>query len=130
MCLLQAALLIVLQELGKQNPELLAMINSNQEEFLRMINDPAPQGQPDMADLAAQLAGAAGGGGVIARYLCYLFVLPVVCYIGLMLLLCNCTSHVFSVSSEQDPVSRICFPCHGHHTTSFILYLEGGNKLH
>lgn len=41
-----------LQELGKQNPELLQMINSNQEEFLRMINDPAPQGQPDMGDLA------------------------------------------------------------------------------
>lgn len=28
------------------------MINSNQEEFLRMINDPAPHGQPDMPDLA------------------------------------------------------------------------------
>ena len=39
------------------------MINSNQEEFLRMINEPAPQGGGDMADLAAQLAGAAGAGG-------------------------------------------------------------------
>lgn len=54
----------MLQELGKQNPELLQMINSNQEEFLRMINEPAPQGGGDMADLAAQLAGAAGAGGM------------------------------------------------------------------
>lgn len=45
-----------LQELGKQNPDLLQMINSNQEEFLRMINDPAAPGEPDMA----ALAGAAG----------------------------------------------------------------------
>ncbi len=28
-----------------------------------MINEPAPQGGGDMADLAAQLAGAAGAGG-------------------------------------------------------------------
>ena len=55
----------MLQELGKSNPELLQMINANQEEFLRMINEPAPQGGGDMADLAAQLAGAAGGGGTI-----------------------------------------------------------------
>ena len=53
----------MLQELGKQNPELLQMINSNQEEFLRMINEPAPQGA-DMAELAAQLSGAAGAGGM------------------------------------------------------------------
>ena len=53
-----------MQELGKQNPELLQMINSNQEEFLRMINEPAPQGQPDMAELAAQLGAAGGGAGI------------------------------------------------------------------
>lgn len=58
----------MLQELGKQNPELLQMINSNQEEFLRMINEPAPQGGADMADLAAQLAGAAGAGGTTQLY--------------------------------------------------------------
>lgn len=60
---------VVAQELGKQNPELLQMINSNQEEFLRMINEPAPQGGGDMADLAAQLAGAAGAGGTPASLL-------------------------------------------------------------
>ena len=60
------------------------MINSNQEEFLRMINDPAPQGQPDMADLAAQLSAAGGGGTLLlwvwrctgsadASYALYLF---------------------------------------------------------
>lgn len=53
------------QELGKQNPELLQMINSNQQEFLRMINDPVPQGQPDMAELAAQLGAAGGGAGML-----------------------------------------------------------------
>ena len=45
------------------------MINSNQEEFLRMINEPAPQGGGDMADLAAQLAGAAGAGGIALEQL-------------------------------------------------------------
>ncbi len=45
------------------------MINSNQEEFLRMINEPAPQGGGDMADLAAQLAGAAGAGGTALQQL-------------------------------------------------------------
>lgn len=54
-----------MQELGKQNPELLQMINSNQEEFLRMINEPAPQGQPGMAELAAQLGAAGGGAGTL-----------------------------------------------------------------
>ncbi|EIE21558.1 UV excision repair protein Rad23 [Coccomyxa subellipsoidea C-169] len=30
----------MLQELGKQNPELLTLINANQQEFLRIINEP------------------------------------------------------------------------------------------
>jgi UV excision repair protein RAD23 len=30
----------MLQELGKQNPQLLQLINDNQEEFLRLINQP------------------------------------------------------------------------------------------
>eukprot|EP00898_Chlorokybus_atmophyticus_P004241 jgi/Chlat1/4818/Chrsp31S04860 len=34
----------MLQELGKQNPQLLQLINNNQAEFLRLINEPAPEG--------------------------------------------------------------------------------------
>ena len=50
------------QELGKQNPELLSLINSNQAEFLRLINEPAPPGgEPGGGDLAAQLGGQLGG---------------------------------------------------------------------
>ncbi|KAK9826231.1 hypothetical protein WJX74_001551 [Apatococcus lobatus] len=52
----------MLQELGRQNPHLLQMINANQAEFLRMVNEPAgPGGNQSMEQLAAQL-GAAGGG--------------------------------------------------------------------
>lgn len=47
------------QELGKQNPGLLQVINSNQEEFLRMINEPAPEGEE--GDVAARLAQELGG---------------------------------------------------------------------
>ena len=49
------------QELGKQNPELLSLINSNQAEFLRLINEPAPAGGEAGGDLAAQLGGQLGG---------------------------------------------------------------------
>ena len=50
------------QELGKQNPELLSLINSNQAEFLRLINEPAPPGgEPGGGDLAAQLGGQLSG---------------------------------------------------------------------
>lgn len=58
-----------MQELGKQNPDLLQMINGNQEEFLRMINEPAAQGSPDMAELAAQLGG--GGGELKHQHLVF-----------------------------------------------------------
>ncbi|KAK9831333.1 hypothetical protein WJX81_003122 [Elliptochloris bilobata] len=52
----------MLQELGKQNPELLSLINSNQAEFLRLINEPAPPGgEVSGGDLAAQLGGQLGG---------------------------------------------------------------------
>eukprot|EP00850_Spirogloea_muscicola_P022546 SM000300S11721 [mRNA] locus=s300:85484:89421:- [translate_table: standard] len=38
----------MLQELGKQNPQLLQLINSNQGEFLRLINEPGDGGAGDM----------------------------------------------------------------------------------
>jgi UV excision repair protein RAD23 len=35
----------MLQELGKQNPQLLQLINANQGEFLRLINEPGAEGE-------------------------------------------------------------------------------------
>jgi UV excision repair protein RAD23 len=57
----------MLQELGKQNPGLLQLINSNQEEFLRMINEPAGEGEEAQmaARLAQELGGMGGGGGPV-----------------------------------------------------------------
>eukprot|EP00850_Spirogloea_muscicola_P011188 SM000068S20620 [mRNA] locus=s68:598516:602371:+ [translate_table: standard] len=46
----------MLQELGKQNPQLLQLINSNQGEFLRLINEPGDGGAGDML---GQLGGGA-----------------------------------------------------------------------
>ncbi|CAM6082295.1 unnamed protein product [Calypogeia fissa] len=46
----------MLQELGKQNPQLLRLINENQPEFLRLINEPGGEGGE--GDLLGQLAGA------------------------------------------------------------------------
>jgi UV excision repair protein RAD23 len=52
----------MLQELGRNNPDLLRVINAHQAEFLAMINEPAPpDGAPDVAALVQQLAAGAGG---------------------------------------------------------------------
>lgn len=51
------------QELGKQNPELLAMINSNQQDFLRLIME--PQGGEEGMGMEEAMAG--GGGGVVVE---------------------------------------------------------------
>ena len=48
----------MLQELGRQNPALLNSINANQEEFMRMLNEPVPEGSLDMAALEALGMGA------------------------------------------------------------------------
>eukprot|EP00951_Prasinocladus_malaysianus_P030330 scaffold284990_cov30-Prasinocladus_malaysianus.AAC.1 len=47
----------MLQELGKQNPQLLQLINTNQQEFLRLINEPGEEGGPGMEALAAMAGG-------------------------------------------------------------------------
>lgn len=54
----------MLQELGKQDPNLLQLINANQSEFLRLIAEPAQAagGAPTPGQLAAQLAGGLAGG--------------------------------------------------------------------
>lgn len=46
----------MLQELGKQNPQLLRLINDNQAEFLRLINEAGAEGGE--GDALAQLVGA------------------------------------------------------------------------
>lgn len=51
----------MLQELGKQNPQLLQVINSNQSEFLRIINEPVSAAEQQ--SMAAMMAGALGGEG-------------------------------------------------------------------
>lgn len=45
----------MLQELGKNNPELLARINENQEEFLSIINEPLGPGEEHLAEAMQQL---------------------------------------------------------------------------
>jgi UV excision repair protein RAD23 len=51
----------MLGELGRQNPDLLALINAHQAEFLRLVNEPA--GPEDAGAAAAALAAMEGAGG-------------------------------------------------------------------
>ncbi|KAK3242489.1 hypothetical protein CYMTET_47833 [Cymbomonas tetramitiformis] len=53
----------MLQELGRANPRLLQLINSNQAEFLRLINEPAPEGAIDMGALAGMMGEEGGEDG-------------------------------------------------------------------
>ncbi|DBA00557.1 TPA: hypothetical protein N0F65_006461 [Lagenidium giganteum] len=68
-----AALPAVLQQIGGQNPELLRMIHQNQDQFVRMLNEPitssstagagaAPGAAGAPADLGAAFGGAGAGG--------------------------------------------------------------------
>lgn len=66
--------IILVQELGKQNPELLTLINANQQEFLRIINEPVPPEQAQEVSQqiaqfqAAGMAGTAQGEGRESPY--------------------------------------------------------------
>ena len=59
----------LVQELGKQNPHLFSLITQNQSEFMRLLSEPAnaAPANPQAADLAAQLAAAAGGDSFVLR---------------------------------------------------------------
>lgn len=46
-----------LQEIGRSDPHLIQLINNNQQEFMRMLSEPAPAGA------AANLEAAMGRGG-------------------------------------------------------------------
>lgn len=50
----------MLAELQRQNPQLYQLISGNQEEFLRLLNEPAPEGA--LENLQAGLEGAGFGG--------------------------------------------------------------------
>ena len=53
----------LLQELGKQNPDLLTLINQHQQEFLRIINEPVPPEQAEqVSQQIAQFQQGMGGG--------------------------------------------------------------------
>ena len=56
----------MLAELGRAQPDLLALINANQGEFLRLVNEPVAGGgaggEGGLAELAASLGGGAPGG--------------------------------------------------------------------
>ena len=55
------------QELGKQNPDLLTLINQHQQEFLRIINEPVPPEQAEqVSQQIAQFQAAGMGGGWLA----------------------------------------------------------------
>ncbi len=73
-----ASFSVHVQELGKQNPELLTLINQHQQEFLRIINEPVPPEQAEqvsqqIAQFQAGMGGGAGGeqGGSPPRDWCH-----------------------------------------------------------
>lgn len=57
-----ALLAQLLQQLDQVNPALLRIINENQSEFVRLINEPIPPGEEGGDELMEQLAAAMAGG--------------------------------------------------------------------
>lgn len=56
----------LLQRLAESNPDLIRIINENQQEFARLINEPAgpmPAGMPGAGGDPMAMAGGGGGGG-------------------------------------------------------------------
>lgn len=53
----------MLQELGKNNPQLLAAINENQEQFLQILNEPLGPGEQNLAEMMSQMVSGEGGPG-------------------------------------------------------------------
>ena len=64
-----------MQEIGRSDPGLMQLINSNQQEFMRMLSEPVPPGTDPSAALAAAAGGAAGGGGKLKSLISSLIVL-------------------------------------------------------
>eukprot|EP00197_Chlamydomonas_leiostraca_P002491 CAMPEP_0202857126 /NCGR_PEP_ID=MMETSP1391-20130828/179_1 /ASSEMBLY_ACC=CAM_ASM_000867 /TAXON_ID=1034604 /ORGANISM="Chlamydomonas leiostraca, Strain SAG 11-49" /LENGTH=392 /DNA_ID=CAMNT_0049535885 /DNA_START=95 /DNA_END=1273 /DNA_ORIENTATION=- len=56
----------MLQELGKSNPQLLQMINSNQQEFLQLLSQ-AGEGEDEEGVDEGMLAAMGGGGGMVVE---------------------------------------------------------------
>ena len=54
----------MLQELGKNNPDLLQQITDNQQDFLRLLTEEPPQ----VAEAAEGLMRLAGQGGMVESY--------------------------------------------------------------
>lgn len=53
----------MLQELGRNSPQLLSIINENQEEFLSMINEPLGPAEENLAEMMSQMIQSTDGEG-------------------------------------------------------------------
>jgi len=103
----------MLHELGKANPHLLELINTNQEEFLRLINEPPSEGGiPNMAEMAAQMMGCVAS-RVLLRVCCVCVFGPLSLSRGLVR-----TCHSFRCRKQHTPAlsSSISVSVGGFHS--------------